>query len=770
MLSRAHTVVALALDPTSIHPAQGAAETEDPPTMWQTWQKSWDAALEDVLTPLGTLAVPVAIVILALLVLGRLLVPLPRAWPRLHVDRRGPLLLAVVASLILAALCLVAGISGILGGGAAVALLGLTSVVIICAALGLIMMADTRRPGAVFTQPVAVVVGLPGAVAAFMAFVLAFQPKYSSVSLVICGGLASGLAVVLTATEMATRLRMSISVRAADGTERDAAVGRLIALLEELGGQGPAGLEVPRGADSTALTSSVISADPTGAVAKALWTAWHLLVVPVPWRIQVDEEGPDRLNVVITRNGRAESAMVVDRHLLGFDPRDTSAEDGPDPVLYRFVAAAVLLALHRHHAGISGLYGVHQWRSLGYQFEATADGLRSRQEQQVLLSRALTDQPDNPPAQLALQASLFRTSKEADQLEHFADWLTRFAAAVHAREGKKVTPLEVRARNLELAIRINGASALAFTAEDSADSSAPGQGQGTSPAFPAPEKCAADASAPGTSHAAASPLQNLAPQAGLQPALERLEQAHRALVMPVRRGIPTQDAFSQRIAERIAWYRAAINGAALPPDADRTPRNAYSAACYYASIRPDFERAVHYLQIADAAPELHSWRADDPQLAALRESATYLEAFRTPARHDVLELPPMQPYRGALERHGLTTTATLSVFSAAPERLAELVGIPLVAAQEILAAARLGLGLEADLEQEWIVEVMHVLHQRGLLDRTRLAAVGPREMETLSQAVMEAVRARVGVLPEAVREAIPRALGSLRNAPRVGSA
>ena len=192
-----------------------------------------------------------------------------------------------------------------------------------------------------------------GAVASLLLTVLIAGPfPWTPVAL---GAAVALVAIALIAAAMGTRLRLSVEVRKADGNLNQAATGQVIALLADLGGAPPSGLEVPRGSDVTTLSDTSMVGTPETKLIAALLRIWQFIFGTIPWRVRVDEESDDLHAVVITRNGRAVTSAIVDRHQLDLRSRiverasDSSAasnaeaaDKGPSPDLHRFSAAVVL--------------------------------------------------------------------------------------------------------------------------------------------------------------------------------------------------------------------------------------------------------------------------------------------------------------------------------------------------------------------------------------------------------------------------------------------
>ncbi|KFD42768.1 hypothetical protein IU11_17875, partial [Cellulosimicrobium sp. MM] len=295
---------------------------------------------------------------------------------------------------------------------------------------------------------------------------------------VAAGSLAAGavlaaLGVLLVATVLATRLRLTIEVtsgRSGDRTTSHEGTGgaRLVALLGELGAEPPRGLEVPRGTDISALSGSALSELPQGAFVKAVVSLAQGVVGSVPWRVTVEERDADHLAVVVTRNGRAAGSAALDRAgLLRFDPEDpTSAAAAAQVDLYRAAAAVVLLTLARHHAGFEGLCGATSWRSLALQYVAQSDLADAPDRERELLARAVDVDPRNDLAQVALAHAEGRHHTLREDLDAYGRWLDRFVARTAGRSGHR--SLRLRAQYSRAATTVNACFAPGRDGDDPA--------------------------------------------------------------------------------------------------------------------------------------------------------------------------------------------------------------------------------------------------------------------------------------------------------------
>lgn len=365
------------------------------PTPQEVARTAWQEFLASVLTPLGELAVPVAGLLLATLVLARFVIMLPLPWPR-----SGPASRAVAAA----------------------------------AGVALALVAGTWLAGGLAPVPAPT-----------------WWPRPAGTDLAMARMLvALAVAVVLLAYALATRLRVAVEVHGEGGELDEAGTGHVVALLAEIGGERPRGLEVPRGADVSALDGTAISGLPKNAVTALLTTGLQIALGLTPWRLRVDAETPDRHAVTVTRNGRSVAAGVVDRDVLGLrTPRasarskaeegsgDTTSEAGL-PDLHSFAAAMAIVAMAQVHTGFRGLHGVSDWRSLGLADVASrsydAGDSADQAARIVLYARALTIDPRNTPAAVGLLHARYRRATTVEDLDSYRHALARLCRQLrHAK-------------------------------------------------------------------------------------------------------------------------------------------------------------------------------------------------------------------------------------------------------------------------------------------------------------------------------------------------
>jgi hypothetical protein len=66
------------------------------------------------------------------------------------------------------------------------------------------------------------------------------------------------------------------------------------------------------------------------------------------------------------------------------------------------------------------------------------------------------------------------------------------------------------------------------------------------------------------------------------------------------------------------------------------------------SPRPDFQQALLHLRLADASPELSTWRDKDPQLTCLQQEDAYREEYGRDPVTSMADTPTFAPYADRL--------------------------------------------------------------------------------------------------------------------------
>lgn len=262
------------------------------------------------------------------------------------------------------------------------------------------------------------------------------------------------------ASWMAARQRLSLVVRAKDGSPSEFHTTYLIALLQDVAGGRARGLEIPRATDATGLNDVPLTAALNNGVLSALQKTLQMIFSLAPWRVVIDSNADETLSVVITRNGWSAGAVRIDRNdrllfpeALTTRPATPVPENGilsqehqhpdagPVPTLdaYKMAAAFIVATLSLNYQGYEGLGGATDWRGIGLQFIATTDLADNVDEQTILLAQALELDPRNLPAEAALRNLAYRHPQkpESDQQicaqKAYAKWLAGQAETLRKR-------------------------------------------------------------------------------------------------------------------------------------------------------------------------------------------------------------------------------------------------------------------------------------------------------------------------------------------------
>lgn len=257
---------------------------------WERVAKGWESLQKNVLTPMATLALPVAGLIAGLLLLARLLVLARQDWP------------------------------GRTQAASARRALGAGWVLVALASVGLVALAVGAWPAA--TGPLLGV-------------------------LVVIGLVTAALGVGLTAWGTARKLRVAVRINKA-GEEDPAASAHVLSLLEELGASPPRGIERPVGPDVEAL-ENVLTEVKVGWVATVA-TAVSSLLGWTPWRVVVDLDG-EVTSAQILRNGRSRGSLILTGKDLEVPGSDAKLD--PHVFLAAFVVTTLSEA-HQGFGGLCG--------------------------------------------------------------------------------------------------------------------------------------------------------------------------------------------------------------------------------------------------------------------------------------------------------------------------------------------------------------------------------------------------------------------------------
>ncbi len=545
--------------------------------------------------------------------------------------------------------------------------------------------------------------------------VAGWLPGWISGSEVVSPGWLAGLGVLLALTillvaySLATRLRLTISVRDAEGGADEAGTTQLVAFLRELGAENPVGLEVPRGTDVDILEGKSIVGQTTG------WATAGLRLVQslagfTPWRVVLDPRGDD-LYVVVSRNGRSvDSAAVSPR--LAPSPLTLSAEE-----CRRMAAAFVLVTLAKgyHPTDFAGLVGATEWRSVGLHYVATSNAAdRSPDQKKALHHEAVRSDPENLLAQIGLQHARYRRSENVGELRLYALWLWRVSHRLDPDFGgplpSGLEPLRSHRGQLA-ALRVRalvGATAVALNHRS------------LDPPWPLPvARVAAD----------------------LRDALQAAEPGRLpAGVSVVAEGLMcAAESFAEqgdRLAER--W----LDGQLLLA----SPTAEYNAACALAErgsppSSRDRRRIMSLLRLSVVTEDDRDWLKIDPSLRAVMKLSEFTEAFGTRPRQDLLSIPPFDDYADALRNLQVVTPQDLLALSAA--QLAEVLGVRVRTGAALRDTARLVRAVPAELAP-YRFEIVAAAH--GLrLDLT--AASGSPDQ--LAAAIVEKIEKLGGPAPDA---------------------
>jgi len=427
--------------------ADEAGATEKAKSSVEQLVDQWKVLLKKQLTPLGSLLLPLVGMLLLLVILARLVVLVVREWPEPESPPTGsrerdlfrPLILvggvvSVAGASFVASVALSDTYSAPVSRpmvGWAVVVAFLASAPVVAAALQMKAQREAPPEAQREAQPEAPPQAPPEEPRKARAEdTMPRQPKVAgvvavgvaAVGLALLGALVRGLegtdvtreaelawalglagllavqGVWLLAWWLATRIRLDVKASS------EAEIGTLAALLSELGAEKPKGLEVPRGADVTALDGA-LAALPDNPVLKVLKDILRSISGVTPWTATIEGDAKARV-VTVVRNGRTVGSAIIDPQRMRLVPSTDASGDGgseaattassttssetdaPDHTL-KMAAAFVLMTMAEAHPVIRrGLAGAVTWTSLGYHYVATTFPPGDA-EAQRLLARAL---------------------------------------------------------------------------------------------------------------------------------------------------------------------------------------------------------------------------------------------------------------------------------------------------------------------------------------------------------------------------------------------
>lgn len=498
--------------------------------------------------------------------------------------------------------------------------------------------------------------------------------------------------VFLLAWAWSRRFRVSVAVVDDKGAELHGASGHLAALLLELGGGTPRGIELPRGSDVTALDAAGLSPMPEGRVAASLFKVFELLLLSSPWKVRVEWASEDVHTVSVVRNGRTLATQLIDRDRLRLrisvdEPKaDANAGDRKtEHVDLMRMSAAVALVKMQEEYGFSGLNGANDWRSIGFHDIATVE-LRERKEPAIdLLARAVEISPSNEAARVALWHRRYRESTKVAELDDYIRRLDEFVGRTKGLPEEHVSPeLRLRVLYTRAALTINRAYARGMTLYGAKRS--------------------------------------------LERDTKRYEELKREHGSQWKRG-GTSARFAARMAKPVrllGW----CHGIDTPTDDWRkvihsddasTAHRAYQAACYYGS-RPDIyvpgssnlDAAIRLLEVADADPALKAWRAKDPQLKAMRTRRGYRRRFGRAPITRILDLPTYKPHAQRLQALG--ASAPRLIATQPPDELADKLEVTTATAARLVGIAALvdNTNWPPRITEEWKCELAVALWDHGV--------------------------------------------------------
>lgn len=253
------------------------------------------------------------------------------------------------------------------------------------------------------------------------------------------------LGLVLLAAGRGHALRLRVEVRQA-GTKDAAAAAYVLARLQDLGDSPPRGLKSPDLVDVTDLPAAALSSLSTGKLGAVLAPTVDVLRPSVPWRAVVDDCGPDRLVITLTRNGPVVRAQIIDgaRYGAASASRRNSSADGASSDsdrsdLLTAAAALILTELAIRHTELTvGLCGATDPESVAAHVVATRHRQRplEAEPKAELLGFAVERDPRNALARAAYVGLLGDDARTpGDRVRH-----ARRLQRLHAEVGNQLPP------------------------------------------------------------------------------------------------------------------------------------------------------------------------------------------------------------------------------------------------------------------------------------------------------------------------------------------
>ncbi len=704
-----------------------AAEAEAKKSWFEKLQEQWTSFFDHQLTPVGGLLLPFLGVLFGLVVLARLVVLAVRRWPAaddlpqgeyrpkdvIRSSILGGGLLSVGAASLLASL--VAADAGSHPLSEALTWVTLVTTVLAAGCGGWtawrIKQREVRqaRPWAAQTRRAITWLSVAATLLVVAGLVIRLAPG-NQISdppepLAVLG-LAAVLAIQgvwLLAWWLATRIRLDVK-----GPTAAAEVGTVVAVLYELGAEKPRGLEVPRGADVTALDGALGSL-PENPVLKVLKDIIRSISGVTPWTATIEGDATARV-VTVVRNGRTLGSAIIDPTRLGLTPEADAGADAddagsasgakastttdktatPDRTL-QMAAAFVLATMAKEHPIIArGLAGATTWKSLGYQYvgstmQPPASDPAGLDHKRALLASALDEDSGNRAARLAFRHVIDRDAKDCQTLCRYATFLNDFCADLDDRRNDFDTAaLTLRARYTRALILVNAVYAhdhdghetesgtceqeLASLTEEAQDALTEVRTLVKVDPTPAPPDPLAEFKA------------QFADDVEGVRFLARLTTDKPAPRSPL--GMYNLGcAFASR--HDVTWP---------PPKTAKTPDD-QSATAVTTDKAADDATALGWLQLACKDARNKGWITDDPQLEGFRQRRAYRGAFLSAPRTDFFTLSTVKPFATRLRSSGYGDVSLLR--TADPVALSPSVTADPNVCEQLVELARLRQGLSS---------------------------------------------------------------------------
>lgn len=709
---------ALAIDADNADARAAAASAADAQLSdAQLIASGWARALDVHILALRGPVVALVAVVLALLASARLLTLTALPLPRLHRPEHRAVgvfgLLLIGSSASGAVLALADPTGSALWGPASWCFAGAA---VVAGAVGVCLVAllaaserqpDLPRPWSVLVMASTVACTVTGLVVVNLGLssIMLTGPTVIAPlwSLMACAATGAAAGVLLFATWIGTRLRVSVDVHNADGSVRNSSTGQLLAYLNELGAEKPRGVEAPRGTEMDALTNA-LDGIPEGRVAQVVLRVVRTVLGTTPWRVIVDEDGDGRVSAEILRNGRSLDTMSTSRQPFRFLTEATE-RPVPEPDLKKFVAAFVVTTMSLHHQGFEGLLGARSWSGVGLYYIATTDLAREDRAAQVALAHATAREPANWLAQFALRRLVAkRADDDPRRMRAYGEWIGEHLKGEGKLVGRGTEIVRLRSLWTRLVLSAN-----ADTIEDQRRH----DGRKT-----------ADTSASRTKRYLAD----------LEHEMNRKDLPSWVRTAPLFADMESAE-------KPIRWSVLGVEpeDGALSPF---SPTGHFNRACYYAmQPTPEDDVVADALQVALSLPRLRDSLARDPQLARFRNTETFRRDFSDPIKTSFADLDRVQPHREKLERAGLRTPAALARSSVT--EVAQMLRVARSVSQDLVEIARIADSAHrtvGDVGME-VVQQLDVLGHRSVGDV--LALTSDRRAE-LARQVARSVSGRPG--------------------------